>query len=184
MTDPTSGANKYSGNSNRDKVPDEEPQPKVEKVIQGGASMRKKPLGRRIAENFTGADAHSVGQYVLFDVILPQIKDLVFDVGTAALQRTLFGDRGGAAPRTWSGSGGAVRKGYTPYNSMASGATSKISQASSQVVPSNEFGEIVVETRGEAQNVMDKIGNLIETFVLLERTLHEMRLAHVGGLGC
>lgn len=160
MTDNNTGANKYSGNSNRDKMVDDTPEKKVEKVIEGGAVQRKKPLGRRIKENFTGADAQSVGSYVLFEVMLPQVKDLIFDMGSSALQRALFGDRGGKSYTSSS------RKGYTPYNTVASSAVSKISQAAKvpATTASNEFGEIIVETRGEAQEVMDKIGNLIEAY--------------------
>lgn len=161
MSDSTSGANKYSGNSNRDKQTEEVPVKKVDKVIGGGAIQRKKPLTRRIAENFTGADARSVGQYVLFEVVLPQVKDLIYDVGSSALQRSLFGDRGSNSYTSSS-----RRKGYTPYNTVATAAVSKVQQ---QMKPapqatSDEFGEIIVESRGEAQEVMDKIGNLIETY--------------------
>lgn len=160
MVEDTSGANKYAGNSNRDKKADEVPEKKIEKVIEGGAVQRKKPLGRRIAENFTGADAQSVGQYVLFEVVLPQIKDLIYDVGASALQRALFGERGGS--KSYSS---ASRKGHVAYNTIASAAVSKVSQnAKPAASASNEFGEIIVETRGEAQEVMDKIGNLIETY--------------------
>lgn len=160
MADATSGANKYAGNSNRDKEVGDVPEKKVEKVIEGTAVQRKKPLTRRIAENFTGADAHSVGHYVLFQVVLPQLKDLIFDVGSSALQRTLFGEAGS------SRSGSGTRRGYTPYNTIATSAASKPQQSISkpQAAASNEFGEIIVETRGEAQETMDKMGNLIETY--------------------
>lgn len=111
-------------------------------------------------DNFKGEDAQSVGHYVLFEVVLPQLKDLIFDVGSSALQRALFGDRAGR-PYTPAG-----RKGYTPYNTIASSAISKAAQAAkpTPTLASDEFGDIIVETRGEAQEVMDKIGNLIETY--------------------
>lgn len=160
MSDSTTGPNKYSGNSNRDKQNEEVPEKKVEKVIGGSAIQRKTPLGRRIMQNFTGADAHSVGQYVLFEVIMPQLKDLIYDVGASALQRSLFGDRGGkpySAP--------SRRGGYTPYSTISTGATPKSQPITKPAaMASDEFGEIVVESRGEAQEVMDKIGNLVDTY--------------------
>lgn len=162
MTDVNSGANKYAGNSNRDKAADEVPEKKVEQVTKAAAVQRKKPLGRRIAENFTGADAHSVGQYVIFEVVVPRVKELIFDVGESALRRSLFGE----SPKGYS-SRSIIPKGYTAYNAIASGAISKVQQQVSRQAPqpgSDEFGEIIVESRGEAQEVMDKIGNLIETY--------------------
>lgn len=159
MTDANPGAAKYSGNSNRDKETEQVPEKKVEQVTSGAAVVRKKPLGRRIAENFTGADGKDVGHYVLFEVILPRCKDLIFDVGESALRRALFGDSAkGYTSR-------ATSKGYTPYNTIQSSAIPKQQQFSKPAVtPSDEFGEILVETRGEAQEVMDKMGNLIDTY--------------------
>lgn len=160
MTEDTSGAAKYAGNSNRDKEGAIPETPKVEKIVTGEAIQRKKPLGRRIAENFTGADAQSVGQYVLIDVIIPRIKDLIFDIGESALRRSLFGDTvKGYSPR------GGV-KGYTPYNTISSSAIPKNVPGGGKPVisASDEFGEIIVETRGEAQAVQDKISNLIELY--------------------
>lgn len=160
MTDATSGASKYSGNSNRDKQQEGPGEKKVEKVIEGTAIQRKKPIGRRIAENFTGADAKSVGHYVLFQVVLPQLKDLIYDVGSSALQRSLFGENG-----TKGYSSQSRGRGYTPYNSISSSATPKqMPQNKQQTASSDEFGEIILEDRGAAQNVMDKMGNLIETY--------------------
>lgn len=161
MSDSVSGAQKYTGNSNRDKQNDEIPEKKVEKVIEGSAIQRKTPLSRRIAQSFTGADARSVGQYVMFEVVLPQLKDLIYDVGSSALQRSLFGDRGGKASYTSS----SRRTGYTPYNAMSTSAVNKVQQAVKPISPSSEeFGEIIVESRGEAQEVMDKISNLVESY--------------------
>lgn len=161
MTNANSGANKYSGNSNRDKTPDEAPAKKVEQVTTGAAVQRKKPLGRRIQENFMGADAKSVGQYVVMEVILPQIKDLIYDVGSSALQRALFGAVGGKTYTSASRRGGYSP---TPYSTISSGAVSKQQPTKSVTAASDEFDEIIVENRGEAQGVMDKIGNLIETY--------------------
>lgn len=163
MTDANSGPSKYAGNSNRDKQEPSEPEKIVEQVTQGSAVVRKKPLGRRIAENFTGADAQSVGQYVLFEVVLPRFKDLIFDVGESALRRTLFGDS--AKGYTSRSTGTTPRGGYTPYGSISTSAVPKAQGPKPTAAPSSdEFGEIVVETRGEAEAVMDKIGNLIETY--------------------
>lgn len=163
MTDATSGANPYSSNSNRDKQDDQTPEKKIEKVIGGAAKERKTPLSRRIMQNFTGADARSVGQYVLFDVVLPQIKDLIYDVGSSALQRSLFGDRGGGKQSYSSASRRSV--GYTPYNAMSNAALPKSQPSQRAETPaSDEFGEIVVPTRGDAEVVMERMTNLIDMY--------------------
>lgn len=161
MTDAASGANKYSSNSNRDKESEQVPEKKVEQVTAAAAVVRKKPLGRRIAENFQGADAHNVGHYVLFEVVLPRFKDLIFDVGESALRRALFGD----SAKGYTSRSTSSTKGWTPYNTIQSSAIPKQQVAKPTATPaSDEFGEIVVETRGEADVVMEKMSNLIETY--------------------
>lgn len=166
MAQTPSGDKNYAGNSNRDKVgadiPNDLPEKKVEAVVTSGAIERKKPLGRRIAASFTGDDAQSVGHYVMFDVILPQLKELIFDAATSAFQRLLFGDK--AVGKAYSGT---RARGYTPYGSMAQGAISKVAAQATKAVmpePSNEFGEILLPTRPDAQAVYDRIENLIETY--------------------
>jgi len=150
----------YASNSNQDKADGPEDEKVVEKVIEGGAVQRKKPLGRRIAENFKGEDGASVGQYVLMEVILPRVKDLIFDVGESALRRTLFGGTAqGYSSRSVS------TRGYTPY-ANGGGATPKAAVQPKAVsnIPSDVVSEFVVESRGDAQEVMDKVGNLIEAY--------------------
>lgn len=162
MADSNTGAEKYASNSNRDKQEAALPEKKVDKVIEGTAVQRKKSVWRRIGENLKGEDTQTVGQYLLFDVVLPQIKDLIYDIGSSALQRLLFGDRAGGGYKP------SARKGYTPYNVISTGATPKAQQPGAprpvSSVASDEFGEIVVDTRGGAQEVMDRMGNLIDTY--------------------
>jgi hypothetical protein len=160
MTDASSGATNYSSNSNRDKQKEPPPREPVERITTGEAVVRKKPLGRRIAENFTGADGHDVGHYVLFNVILPRVKDMILDAGESALRRALFGD----GPSGYSSRSPVAGKGYTPYNSIASSAVPKQPSFKAPTPASDEFGEILVENRGDAQEVMDKMGYLIETY--------------------
>ena len=57
MTNVTPGPKNYAGNSNKDKSEEEPSEPRVEKLVEGRVIERKKSLGQRIADNFTGADA-------------------------------------------------------------------------------------------------------------------------------
>lgn len=161
MAEEKSGADKYASNSQKDKQEPAEPEVRVEKVVEGVAVQRKKRLGRRFAEAFSIADGQSVGGYVLFSVIVPRLKDLIFDVGESALRQTLFGN----SPTGYRSSSSGV-KGYVPYNTISQGAVLK-QAAGNKPAPtpaSDEFGEIVVADRGEADQVMDKISNTIEKY--------------------
>src|SRR5690606_17881328 len=82
--------------------------PKFEKVADG--EHRKKSLGKKISETFTGDDARSVGEYVLFDVVIPAAKTMISDAVGQGVERMLFGEA--RRPRT----GGGSRTNYTSYN--------------------------------------------------------------------
>jgi hypothetical protein len=77
---------------------------KVEKVISGEVTQRKKPLYRRIRETFIGGEVKSVSRYIGAEVILPAIRNLIVDAATKAIDGIVYGNR----PRP-------ARPGPTPY---------------------------------------------------------------------
>lgn len=135
---------------------------RVDKVITGEAIARKKPLGRRIAETFTGEDAHSVGTYVLFEVMLPALKTMISDAASQGVERMLFGDS-----RPSSRVGARSVNGYTSYNRVGqASATSTLSSRplSQRARATHDFREIILETRGQAEVVMERLGDLISQY--------------------
>lgn len=160
MTD-VSSAN-YPANSHKVRTgKNDEPKerPKVDKVIQGGAVKRKKGLGRKMAETFTGDDVQSVGTFILFDVIMPAAKTMVSDAVSQGIERMLFGD---GARRTSSKSS----VGHTSYNRMYSGSSSRDNRSTERVMSpraraTHDFDEVILETRGEAEEVMDLLVDLL-----------------------
>lgn len=158
----------YPGNSNKQKVAPEgtdvQKEPRAEKIITGEVKQRKKPLGRKIAETFTGDDMHSVGTYVLFDVILPAAKSMIADAGREGLERLLFGD----SRRSSSSSGG--RSSYTSYNRMHNSAQDRPSGLSASRPLSNKsrsthnFDEIVLQSRGEAEQVLEGLLTVLDQY--------------------
>lgn len=65
---------------------------KMEQVVTGEVSRRKKPLGRRFAETFGGGDARGVAGYVVMDVLIPAAKDAISDAVSQGIERMLFGE--------------------------------------------------------------------------------------------
>jgi hypothetical protein len=176
----------YPGNSNKTKQ-DREAQgssseKRVEKVITGEAHERKKGLGRKIAETFAGDRIENVGNYVLFDVVLPQIKSLVSDVVTQSIERALFGDNTRSRYASRGGSFGNNRSGngYVSYNRFSSPSGRGSEQdAPRQGVTSpkrgGDFRDIVLDNRGDADAVLDGMSELISKYdVVSVSDLNEM----------
>ena len=162
MTDNTPMPMNYTGNSHKSK---DRPVKKVEKVIHTDAVIRKKPLGRKVREMFTGNDAKSVASYVFVDVMIPAARNMLFDMVTEGASRALFGDT--RPVRRTDGT-----RGYTSYDRIATGigrAMSPDLRSSRPTVPdrvraTHDFGEIVLPTRAEAQLVLDGLNDLIDQY--------------------
>ena len=88
----------YAGNSNLDKQIAAEEASKAEprvKKIEGVKVLQSKPtLGAKFRKNFGGANLKAVGMAVLIEVIVPNAKDLLFDVISEGSQRTIYGESG------------------------------------------------------------------------------------------
>lgn len=94
---PESLNERFPGNSNKDKRAREEVSIAPEQTIQsGGARLKKKSEGSKILNALFGNDdAKSVGSYILYDVLIPAAKDMIFDSVMGGLSMRLFGtDRG------------------------------------------------------------------------------------------
>lgn len=157
--------NELPGNSynSRKKAKDdakEEDRPEVKKVVTGKVVQRKKGFGSTLRENLGGEDARSVGSYIFIDVLIPAVKSMLADAASQGVERLLFGDSRGRA-RVSSG----TRTG-TSYNRMYSSSPSgtRKRELSNRGRSSHNFDEIIVESRGEAEEILDQLGNLVDDF--------------------
>lgn len=151
----------YPGNSQKKArvAPTAETPRKLERVTTTAPIKAKKPLGKRIAETFTGDDMHSVGSYLLFEVMIPAAKSMIVEAVEQGIQRMLFGD---SRPRSSSG------RGYTPYNRVGSSSRNtslrEPRQMSRAGMASHNFDEIIIESRPEAEMVLETLLDAAETY--------------------
>lgn len=155
-----------------EKKPVEETAPnKVEKIVEGNVIRRKKPLGRRFAETFIGGNAKTVLAYIVFEVLVPAAKDTIADVVTQGIERTLYGD----ARSTTRRGGGGYRPGrseYVAYNRYATPGSSQGSRTREREDPrmsqrgraAHDFDEIILDSIGEANEVIEQLIELISRF--------------------
>lgn len=142
----------------------EKKEKKVEKVVEGNVVQRKKPLGRKIAETFSGDDARSVGRYLLFDILVPNMKDLVFDLIRGGAERSLYGTDQGRRPK-----GSGPRR--VQYDRMFTGSTRSdldrpggVRNMSSRARATHDFDDIILEDRGEADEILERLDDLVKDY--------------------
>lgn len=149
----------YPANSHKSKAPDEKEKP--EALTQ--ARQRKKPLGKRMSDTFVGGDARGVWGYVFVEVLIPAAKDMIADAVRESTERILFGE---ARPRNTRTGG---KNGYVAYRSASSptpreGVRSEPRSLSRRARAKHEFDEIIIDTRAEANEVLDRMYEMMDRY--------------------
>lgn len=148
--------------SNSHKAKEEKPakeEKKIQRVTSNDPVQRKPSLGKRIAETFSGDDMRSVGQYILFEVVIPAAKTMLSEAMSQGTDRLLWGDSRSGSRRGTAGAGSR-----TPYNRMYSRPTEQPRQLSSRARATHDFDDIVIANRGEAEEVLERLTDLVDSY--------------------
>lgn len=148
---------------------------KIEKVITGTAKVRKKTGARKAADLFISEDAANVKSYVLMDVIIPAIKDVLSNVVKDSVDMILFG---GTSRR-----GSDRRKGnseYISYNRFYDKRNDRRYESRSTVTSRYNFDDITLESKAEAEEVLERMDELLDTYGMVTVT----DLCDLVGISC
>ena len=129
---------------------------KVEKIISGKVKTKKKNELQKMAGTLIAEDAKSVKSYILMDVLVPAVKDAIEDIVTNGIRMLLRGD-------TKARSGGSSNISRISYNKAYDSRDRGYSRTSRKRTGYN-FDDIILETRGEAEDVITHMDELIETY--------------------
>lgn len=133
----------------------------IESVVSD-AVRRKKPLRKKFSEVFIAGSAKTAIGYALWEVLLPAAKDTVVEVITQGVEKLFFGDsrrRGSSPPQSGP-------TGYVSYNrySMQNRMSSPQRVMSRQARSRHDFDEIILESRTEAEEVIDRLYEVISRY--------------------
>lgn len=162
----------YQPNSHKAKAEgSDSAEKKVEKVITGSAKIKKKSEMHKLSDVFSGKDSAEVKEYLMSDVIIPGIKKIVWEIVTGAFDMILFGGNGRTKKNT--------NAGYVSYNNY-SNRREPSRDEQSRARTRYSYGELVLETRGDAEDVMDRLHEAIREYGMA--TVADMYDA--AGLSC
>ena len=133
------------------------PKKKVEKVISGSATVRKRGLWRRFIDIFFNGDAKDVKSYIVFDVLVPSIKETINSIINKGTEMILFGESSRSSKK--SSSGGT----YVSYGSPYRGDREKLPSSNRNRMV-RRFDDIKFETRGDAEQVLDILMELLSVY--------------------
>ena len=143
----------YSSNSDKSRTETQEAgREKKEKIIDGEAkktgSQTKKVLGAIIEE-----DAENIKQYIIWDVLLPTVRDGIRDV-LVKLVEAVFGRRPSSSSTVSSVS-------YKNYNRISTQPASTVRAAEQNPTT---FDDVVVPTRGDAERLLSTLEDIADQY--------------------
>jgi hypothetical protein len=152
----------YAANSAKSKQTGPAPSERPELKQIASATVRKKGVGAKFKETFIGDTAESVGQYILFDVIVPRIKDLLFDIINGGSERALYGT---TTARSASRGRRSQLVEKTNYRGLSEQAKERPERdISARGRATHNFEEILIPSRGEAEQVLDTLLSLVDQY--------------------
>ncbi len=170
----------FPGNSHTSRIEAKGPTPakseetsEPKKVVSGKVRQRNKPLSTRLKNMFIN-DGGSFGEYLVEKVIVPMMKDMALSVITQTadgvrqgIEDKLFGpDERGHRGRTTSYGTGRPVVNYTRYSNNTSMRRDSSTRPPSGYAPirrSNRLKDIVLESREDADLVLEELDAIIDT---------------------
>lgn len=153
----------YPGNSQKEKKQKTSAPPpkKVESVVTGDVTRRKRSAWFRAKESIISEDTGSVGQYVVLEVLLPAFKNMLSDAVSKGVDALLFGEGSRIRPSRGDRPGGHIN-----YTAMARArrvepAYGVISQRGRA---QHDFNDVILQTRGEAEDVLEGLSQLVSQY--------------------
>lgn len=151
----------YKSNSHKSKEEQKSPpteRQKLDKIVNGTVKVKKKSELTKFAEIFLPEDISNIKNYILMDVLVPAIKNTIEDIITNGTRMLLRGEIG-------------VRKGSSTASSISYNRyydQKRYSESNSvQTRSGYSYNEIILETRGEAEEILTRMDELIDTYGLV-----------------
>ena len=129
---------------------------KIEKVVKGPVKVKKKGELSKLADIFISEDAKNVKSYVLMDVLVPAIKKAISDIVTDGVDMILYGTSGRGKKRST-----AEKISYRSYYDRRDDDRRP---SSDRTTRRYSYDEVTIDTRGEAEEVLTRMGEVIDTY--------------------
>lgn len=120
---------------------------------------RKKSEIQKFADVFIQEDAQKVKSYILMDVLVPAVKKAISDIVTNGIDMILYGETG----RTKK-SGTASKVSYRSYYDKRD---DRRDYGSSRTRTGYDYDDVILDNRGEAEEVLSRMDELIATYGLV-----------------
>jgi hypothetical protein len=153
---------------------------KVEKVVVGEVVQRKRSIGSRFKSVFVGGEFKGASQYIVSDVLLPAMRNMVVDATTKGIERVIYGE-----------SSASRRRPSDPYRPRISYNTAPERQRQRDrgmgMLPDqpplgglartrgHQINDIILVSKEEADLVLERLVDIIDKYeVVTVADLHDL----------
>lgn len=149
-------SNSYRSKEEQKQLEKKEERKKLDKIVTGSVKTKKKSELNKLTDIFISEDVKNVKSYVLMDVLVPAIKKAISDIVTNGIDMILYGESG---RRTRSSNGSSSYVSYRDYSRKDDRRPVEPIRRSGY-----DFGRVILESRGEAEDVLDRMTEIIEAY--------------------
>ena len=146
----------FKSNSYKSKENEKVRKPKIKAPV-AKAKTQKKPLGRKMKDIFINSDATNAKEYLLFEIIVPSIKETIVSVGNNALE-LIFG----VSPKKKKNSSGEPS--YAAFYKSSKSTTEKKDVYSFRSNNRYSTDDVIFETKGDAVEVLEVLTEALDLY--------------------
>lgn len=128
---------------------------KIEKVVRGKVKTKPRSGMSKITDVFISEDASNVKSYIMMDVLVPAVKKAISDIVRDGIDMILYGESRGRKSSSSSS--------YVSYRDY-SRSDDRDRFRDSRTRSGYNHDDIILETRGEAEEVLTRMDELIDTY--------------------
>ena len=132
----------------------------IKPVVQG--RVKSKGLGEKAAEAFLSEDTRTVKNYILWDVLIPGLKNALADMVIGGIEMALFGSTKGS--RRSSSSRGGTHVSYSSYYDSDKPDRDRGRLGRSSRDSRYDFSDILLDSRGDAEEVLTSMEELVKKY--------------------
>lgn len=161
MDFPGNSHNPLGDNRKKEK---EVPKKEVVKIVSVDATIKPAPIHKRIKAIFFSGSARSASRFVFIEVLIPALKNMVAEGTSKGIDKMLYGE----SPRSRFGNEPG-RSRYSYNNPVFRGDPRERSvmypdQPPRAITRHAPVGEILLNSRIDAENVVEELANMIEKY--------------------
>jgi hypothetical protein len=151
----------FTPNSHRSKEQSVLPEKKAKKVVSGNVQTKKKNEIRKFTDIFVAGDLASVGDYLLYDIVVPNVKRLIEDISVSGIRMFLHGKDGAKS----SGSSyGMPKISYRSYSDSDRRDPRSGGRDDYRARSRFDYDDLVFDSRGDAEVVLTQMDEMLDRY--------------------